>query len=249
MVSFFKSFYSAEAQKKAILLSAVSFLIAVGLIIGIVAYILRGSISIEERIEVVSVYSVTEVVAVQTLKDIGLKVEIRRATNIEIPKGLVYEQSPLPGEKVNRGELATLYISEGGARRPVPHVVGFEVIDAERILTSSEYGYVIEKKSEISLETIGVVVRQDPQRGELLAPGEVVRIFVSAGTERVPDLRSEPVDSALAQLTELGFVGVVQNQPHDEIAEGLVINTRPGPNLPVDESREVVLLVSSGPPS
>lgn len=239
------NYYQEEPQKKAALLSALIFVIGIGLLVGVVFYIANGSIDSEARIEVVSVYNVTEETAKETLEGIGLEVEVFRVTNIEISKGLVYEQDPSPGAKVNEGELVTLYISEGGDRSPVPQVLGFDEVDAVRILTSSEYGYVVERTTEDSPAFPGVVVRQEPPRGELLATGDTVRIFVSSGTTRVPDFRNQPVESAIAQLQGLGLTVVQEFQPSEEILSGFVISSRPGPNLPV-ESDTVVLIVSSG---
>lgn len=239
------NYYQLKTQRKAVLLATLSFLVAVGLVVGVVLSIVNGSIASEERIEVVSVYSETEKAAKETLENIGLQVEIFRATNIQIPKGLVYEQDPRPGAKVNQGEIVSIYISEGGDRRPVPQVVGFEEADAERILTSSEYGFFVETATEDSPALPGVVLRQDPVQGELLGVGETIRIFVSSGTIRIPDLRGQAVEMAIAQLEALGLTVTQELFPSDTVSLGFVINSRPGPNSPAG-SGEVVLFVSSG---
>lgn len=240
------SFYQPAPQKKAVWLSIFSFLVAIGLLIGVVYYILDGSISTGARVEVISVYSAPEATAIQTLEDIGLEVEVMRATNIEIPKGLVYAQNPRPGARVNEGQRVVIFISEGGDRKPVPQVVGFENVDAQRILTSEEYGFLVEQELEDSPAIPGVVIRQEPEQGELLELGGTVKIFVSSGTLRVPDVREQPIEMAIVELGALGLTVVQEVQPHSRILSGFVINTRPGPGLPLDTSGTLVVIVSSG---
>ncbi len=242
-----KNYYPPATQRKAILFSILGVAVAAGLVVSAVLFILGGSISTEKRIEVVSVYSTQAEVATQTLKDIGLEVEIQRAVNIEIPNGLVYAQDPRPGAKVNLGDTVTIFVSQGGDRKAVPQVVGFEEADARRVLTSDEYGYEVEIQSVDSPAFPGVVVRQEPPQGEKRAPGETIQLFISEGTIRIPNLQNKLEDQAVSELEAIGATAIIIRQQHDEILEGFVINTRPGANLPLGDLKEVTVIVSSGP--
>jgi serine/threonine-protein kinase len=93
-----------------------------------------------------------------------------------------------------------------------------------------------------------VVFDQDP-KGNTNAPfGSTVKIFVSmgAGQVEVPDLRNLTEANAKAKLDALGLVAQVEQQPSNDVDEGVVMDQHPPPKTSVDKGSVVRLIVSSG---
>lgn len=199
-----------------------------------------------DRIEIISVYSQPEQAAIQTLQNRGLQVAVERNVNVEIPVGLVYDQRPLPGTKLDKGEQITIFISEGGDLLPVPEVVGQDVRDAERLLQSVDFGYQTQVSREENVAIEGIVIRQIPEKGERLAPGGVVQLVVSSGVERIPDVTNSLLGNARRVLENLNYRVRVSEVPHGRVPAEVVITTNPEPDAPTPESREITLVVSTG---
>ncbi len=242
-------FLKGNSQLRAFTWSFILLGLAILLLVPIYLIGITDSTSASGRIEVVSVYRSNEEDAVRVLTDRGLDVIVEKSVNIQVARGLVYEQNPRPGAKLNEGDSITIFISEGAEARAVPQVVGQEQADAERVLTSSNFGF----KTQIELvedpATEGVVVNQNPEPGEKREPGDTVILFVSLGIERVPDLRNYTEERALRVLNGLDYEVEVERVPDNDLPENYVINTSPANDLPAPEnSRTITLLVSSGPP-
>jgi len=76
----------------------------------------------------------------------------------------------------------------------------------------------------------GYVIRTEPTPGILVALGERVRIYVSAGADQliVPDVLNQTLEEATAMLEEAGFaVGEVRDDYSPNLPEGTVLSTIP----------------------
>jgi serine/threonine-protein kinase len=63
----------------------------------------------------------------------------------------------------------------------------------------------------------------------------------------IPELVGTPVADATAELEGLGLVVAPEEQFHDDVEEGLVIATNPGPAAEVERGSTVAMAVSKGP--
>ena len=95
----------------------------------------------------------------------------------------------------------------------------------------------------------GLVIRTEPGPGIRVAPGERVRVFVSAGADqiRLPDLINQTAEDARTRLTELGL-GVTDDRLDysPNIAEGTVLQMAPEPGEMLNPGDPVTLTVSNG---
>jgi len=132
--------------------------------------------------------------------------------------------------------------------RPAPDIAGLSVAEAEE--TVGRYRLIIlpagEEPSELEE---GTIVSQDPEAGELVRSGGIVRVVLSSGKPNVdvPDLAGLELVYATETLQAAGlFVENVVSK-HDSLPEDLVIGTDPEARVNVEKGSKVTLYVSLGP--
>jgi eukaryotic-like serine/threonine-protein kinase len=86
------------------------------------------------RIEIPGVRGQTVAVARATLEDLGFVVDEDTVADAEVEAGLVAGTDPAAGERLERGGLVTLQVSQGPADIPVPSVVDRRQVDAESLI-------------------------------------------------------------------------------------------------------------------
>lgn len=95
----------------------------------------------------------------------------------------------------------------------------------------------------------GLVIRTEPGTGIRVAPGERVRVYVSAGADqiRLPDLVNQTSEDARARVTELGL-GLTEDRTDysPNIPEGTVLATLPEAGVMLNPSDPITLVVSNG---
>jgi beta-lactam-binding protein with PASTA domain len=178
----------------------------------------------------------------------GFEVEVAGSIESPDPAGIVVDQDPAAGE-LTSGGLVRVVVSSGPAPSIVPELVGEPADVALQAL--DEAGLIVDVSSDFSDDfPAGTVIRQSPQPGEEVAPDSAVRIVLSDGPAPVPvpPLRGELPGDARARLEALGLtVGRVAEQYSDDVDEGRVVGTDPGPGVEVDRGSSVTLVVSLGP--
>lgn len=100
--------------------------------------------------------------------------------NASVPAGVVIEQDPVEGSKVEPGTPVDLVVSTGPAKTSIPEVSGLSVEEAARILTEAGCTVtdVIERPSS---RPSGTVVGTDPPIGTSVQEGTPVTIIASGG--------------------------------------------------------------------
>ena len=114
----------------------------------------------------------------------GLDVEVKRRTD-QAPRDFVFEQSPNPGQEVDKGSVVTLFVSNGPSTVKVPDVVGLRArrtragVCAVRTCGRTSSGRASTKVAE------GIVIRTDPGPGRPAERDSAVTLVVSSGPEQV----------------------------------------------------------------
>ena len=198
-------------------------------------------------VAVPSVFQLSEASAVRTLETAGFVVVTVREQNAEIPAGHVFDQQPRAGTKFAPGSTITLTISAGASAVPVPNVLGWQAIDAERALRAA--GFTVNLVQVGSERPAGEVLQQEPSP---LLPQEIgapVTLNISAGPAAllVPNVAGMDDVSAAVAIANAGLVVVPQAEPSETVAEGLVTRTQPPAGTQVAEGSEIFVYVSSGP--
>ncbi len=94
-----------------------------------------------------------------------------------------------------------------------------------------------------------VVIRTDPAAGAGVAPGQVVKVYVSIGPSAVsiPDVSGVSTTKAQSTLKEFGFVlGKTTKQDSPNIAKGVIISSTPPGGSQGTAGESVDIVVSTG---
>ncbi len=181
---------------------------------------------------------------------------LNTSTQLEVsPKtaGTVLRTKPEAGKKVQRGQLVTIYISQGQTTTPVniPSVVGLSLVAAESQLAGSGLGASVSFTNQGGPGDFpGNVIQQNPSGGTQGHTGEKISLIVLSlnSTYPVPDVSGDtPVGAASA----LGNAGLGVTATNGSVcsntkASGIVVSTVPAAGQPVSSGTKIKLIVSSG---
>ncbi|MHB1419288.1 MAG: Stk1 family PASTA domain-containing Ser/Thr kinase [Bacillota bacterium] len=194
--------------------------------------------------------------AEEMLRAAGLVAKIgQRMNDPTVPLDYVISQTPKSGDRVRRGRVVELDVSNGPSLQKVPRVVGMTERLAEIELNNN--GFVVGERQRVydPKASRGIVIDQNPKNDEPMPEGTAVELVISEGPEPqyipMPDLRGLTLEDARKNLEnnmlELGMVtygdsreyfsGQVKSQdilPKELILQGhtvnLVISKGPGPS-------------------
>ncbi|HEX4930489.1 MAG TPA: PASTA domain-containing protein, partial [Gaiellaceae bacterium] len=207
---------------------------------------LQSQLSETKPVAVPDVVGVPEQLAVRQIQDAGLKELIIREEDEEARKGVVFEQDPQPGEKIERGNFVTIHVSEGKPKTTVPDVVGKSRDEAVADLVNAKLKANVVQVN--SLKPVNEVLAQAPKPGTELLEGAEVRINVSKGPApvAVPNVVGSAFESAQSTLQGLGFA-VAREDVEDAAAAGIVVGQNPAAGTQQGKGSTVTLQVSQGP--
>ncbi|MGW0281843.1 Stk1 family PASTA domain-containing Ser/Thr kinase [Streptomyces sp. NPDC003236] len=162
------------------------------------------------------------------------------------PKGNVCDQDPKPGSDVSKGDTITLVVSTGAPKVTVPDVLGIQYDQAEAQLRKK--GFEVEKKTEVSGQTPGVVTKQDPDGGTSRQKGSTIVLTVAKAEEKVavPDVTGKTCDEARAELQSKGLApnATCNDTPTDNPDDdGKVLSTTPTAGSEVAKNTPVTINV------
>ncbi len=220
----------------------VAVLLAALAAIGVGAFLLLSG---GEKVAVPTVVGQTLPQASQRLEQAGFGVEVKRRAD-QAPRDFVFEQSPNPGQMVEKDSVVTLFVSNGPTTVKVPDVVGLTDDDARRRLRRADLTADIERESSVKIPE-GTVIRTDPGPGRLIERDSSVTLFVSSGPGEVvvPSVVGEDQESAVARLRADGLSPIVRERASSEPVD-TVVDQSPASGQRVDEGSTVTVYVSDG---
>ncbi|MFE3634156.1 Stk1 family PASTA domain-containing Ser/Thr kinase [Streptomyces cellostaticus] len=162
------------------------------------------------------------------------------------PKGNVCDQDPTAGSDVKKGDTITLVVSTGAPKVTVPDVLGIQYDQAEAQLKKK--GFEVQKKTETSTQTPGVVTKQDPDGGTSRQKGSTIVLTVAKAEEKVavPDVTGKTCDEAKAELQSKGLApnATCNDTPTDNPDDdGKVLSTTPAAGSEVAKNTPVAINV------
>lgn len=131
---------------------------------------------------------------------------------------------------------------------PCPQLVGQRY---EEVIKNKAYkGFkfeLVEQEYNPDYEQ-GVIYDQYPTSGKTVKEGITIKVRVSNGaqTATLPDFANTEATLVLAKLQEMGLVGEQSLVNSEDIPEGNVVSTTPGPNETVTAGSTVTVYVSRG---
>jgi serine/threonine-protein kinase len=229
------------------------WLLAILLLVGagLAAYFaydrIQDELNANKPVSVPFVEGLREANAVNQIRDKGLEPNVQRKFDEEVAAGLVADQRPDAGVRLDKGDSVALIVSRGKPRSAVPDLVGKAESDAVKALSAR---HLDAKPVAVFSETVeeDTVTAQDPKPGTSLVWGSTVRINVSRGPEpvSVPYVVGLSFDQASAQLRGAGFQ-VQRQDVESNQAAGIVIEQNPRGNTSSSRGSTVTVRVSKGP--
>src|SRR5262245_52022569 len=184
--------------------------------------------------------------AVENIQADGFKPDVKRLPNTKQPLGVVYDQDPDAGQRQDKGNFVTIWVSTGPPKTTVPGVKGLSRDEAVSRLASAHLQADVHEVP--SNQQPDVVLAQDPKEGERVDQNTKVRINVSSGPRpvSVPNVVGQAYDSAASMLQGQGFAVAKRLVESDQPA-GVVVDSDPKPGSSVAPGSSITLLVSKGP--
>lgn len=130
--------------------------------------------------------------AERLLDEVGLSVgEVDEIAHPDKAAGTVIGQSPLPGQQLRPGATVRIAVSSGPVTTAVPDIVGLTYEAAHLLLR--DLGFDVNRRTETTTGTPGVVLRVHPEPGSHHTLPSAVTLTV--GIEPEPEPEPEPLDS------------------------------------------------------
>jgi eukaryotic-like serine/threonine-protein kinase len=209
---------------------------------------IQDQLSGSKTIPVSNYVGIREINADKLIRDAGLRPNPVRQPNADprFPETYVFAQTPRPGDRTQKHNFVTIYVSLGPPKTTVPSVVGEQLDRALADLQDSKLkGRPLQVESD---KPQGEVVSQSPTAGATLQQGKTVTLRVSKGPQpiAVPNVIGSSFETAQSTLLGRGFavsrVDVKSDQPKDT-----VIGMSPGPGTLQPPNTNIKLTVSRGP--
>jgi beta-lactam-binding protein with PASTA domain/tRNA A-37 threonylcarbamoyl transferase component Bud32 len=239
-----------EPPRRAIWPWLVALLFVIAAVVG--GYFLYSQIqdqlSGSKTIAVGNYVGIREADAVAKINAAGLRPNPVRQPNADsrFPETYVFQQSPKPGDRTQKHNFVTIYVSLGPPKTDVPSVVGEPLDQALSDLQNAKLqGKSVRVESD---KPAGQVVSQSPTAGASVEQGSKVTLRVSKGPQPigVPNVIGSTFESAQSTLLGMGFavsrLDVKSDQPKDT-----VIGMSPGPGTLQPPNTNIRLTVSKGP--
>ena len=207
---------------------------------------IQDQLSGSKTVAVENYLQTREIDAVKRIREIGLKPNPVRQPNAKVEETFVFAQTPKAGERTQKGNFVTLYVSSGPPKTDVPSVVGESLDRALSDLRDANLRWRVVRVD--SDEPEGQVVSQAPTAGASVDEGSRVTLRVSKGPRplAVPNVTGQPFESASSTLLGRGFavkrVDVEANDPR-----GTVVGQSPDAGTFQPPGTTITLSVSKGP--
>ncbi|QTD99678.1 Stk1 family PASTA domain-containing Ser/Thr kinase [Streptomyces cyanogenus] len=232
-----------KSNTSTILLVLAGLLVLVGAIL-IGKYAFTGNNGGDDKVAVPSFVGQPQKTAQKMARNVDLKVSVTKKSCEDQATGNVCSQNPEQGTKVDKNSTVTLVVSTGAPKVQVPDVLGAQFADAESQLKAK--GFQVDKKTEVSDRTPGVVINQDPQGGATKEKGSTITLTVAKPEEKVtvPDVTGKSCDEAKAEIQAKGLTASCNDTPvSDPAQDGKVISTNPQAGQQVVKNSSVVINV------
>ncbi|WP_371578829.1 Stk1 family PASTA domain-containing Ser/Thr kinase [Streptomyces sp. NBC_01314] len=209
-----------------ILLVLAGVLVLIGAIL-IGRWMFPGNDASKETFKNPSFVGQSEAEAKRSAINVDLEVAVTKDECENQKTGNVCSQNPAAGDPVKKGDTIALVISTGAPKITVPDVQGIKFDEAEAQLTDK--GFKVEKKTEESERTAGIVIAQDPDGGKI-EKGSTVTLTVAKAPDKetVPDVSRQSCDAAKNQMAANNLVGTcTEVETDDDNLVGKVVATTP----------------------
>lgn len=180
----------------------------------------------------------------------GLAYVVSRAYSNDIAEGKVAKQHPAAGDKVAKGSMVTIWVSEGSETVAVPDVNGQTVDAADAALTAAGLNIKHVAGSDSGVQT-GQIYKEVPASGTEVPRGSVITVYWShtKPTVAVPALKGLTEAQAANRLKGAGlYLGSVGSQTSATATQGTVLSQSIPATERVSRGTKVSVVLAAAPP-
>ncbi len=216
-------------------------------LVGLGIAIREGDRRVEiEHIVVPAVEGLTEDAARALLEETGLIMVVSESPNELVEAGMVFDQEPITGAKVELGSPVTAEVSTGPVGTIVPDTIGQQTAEAQALLaTVGLTGEVVGAFDEEVRP--GEVLGSEPGPGRRAPADRVVVLQVSDGPEprTIPEIEGRSSVEVLSELGRLQLVPAeVTTRTGSGRPDGEVLEITPAAGTEVRRDSSVELVVA-----
>ncbi len=206
-----------------------------------------------DEFEMVDLFGMTVDEAELELENLGLYVvvEYEDDSENEVPEGQIFEQDPVAGTMVKKGDTVTVKVVKESSPEieyiTVPNVVGATESAAKSTIEDKGLKYEISYEYSDSVES-GSVISQSPTEGSV-TEGSTIKIVVSQGQESVTipsNLAGKSFKDVKSTLQNLGLEVEKAYEHSDEVEKDYVISVSPKSGKTVAKGSTVTVTISLG---
>ena len=223
-------------------------------LICITVFFIIPAVTTEPDIIVPDVSNLTVSKAEKKLQDKGFEVatKIKEVSSDKIKEGKIVKTDPEAGRSIKKGTTITLYRSKGENKYTVKDYTGQNYIAVQTELESLHgIDVTIEKKDVDTSREYDEqeIVGQSVKKGEKLAKGDSIILYIPNISEVYPDMQSEgwSKDDAEAFATKYSLNITFQEEETTAYEEGKVIRQSRAAGSPIIKNANITVTIAKKP--
>ena len=178
-----------------------------------------------------------------------LKMQTAEEASETVAKGCVVRTEPVAGAVLKKSQTVTLYISLGSNK--MLDLTNDTESDArekmEALSESLNLRFHLQSEASDSVPS-GSVIRTEPAAGAALEPGQQVTIYISLGSNKMPELANLTPEAAKQRLNDMNMDLKITflYEESSSVPSGSVIRTEPAAGTALKQGQRVTIHVSLG---
>ena len=209
----------------------------------------NGTTESTSQVEVPVIVGMTESEAASKAQEANLGIKyMGEKESEEYEAGIIMEQDPVAGSKVDKNTTIYYYRSSGRTTITMPDIINMSLTDAQNALTSAGFSNLQVANAASEEVPIGNVISVSPGVGENVGPTDLITLTVSTGSENaakvtVSSYGGLPEDQAVAALQGMGLIVRIEYGSSDRVNVGDVIKQSISSGTEVSVDGETYLIV------
>ena len=211
----------------------------------------NGPTESTSQVEVPVIVGMTESEAASKAQEANLGIKyMGEKESEEYEAGIIMEQDPVAGSKVDKNTTIYYYRSSGRTTITMPDIINMSLTDAQNALTSAGFSNLQVANAASEEVPIGNVISVSPGVGENVGPTDLITLTVSTGSENaakvtVSSYGGLPEDQAVAALQGMGLIVRIEYGSSDRVNVGDVIKQSISSGTEVSVGTEITLTVNN----
>lgn len=181
--------------------------------------------------------------------ELSLRANVEKEASETVPRGCVTRTDPAAKTELKKGQQVTIYVSFGSGKMPdLTNDTEDNAREKMKLLVESLNLQLLPQNEASDSVPSGSVIRTEPKAGTALKQGQTVTIYISLGSNKMPELANMTSDAAKKRLDDmkLNLNVVTRDEASDSVPSGSVIRSDPVAGTALTKGQTVTLYVSTG---